>query len=39
MVTHNRRIAEVADRIITLTDGEFISEKNGGMPLDEIYKS
>lgn len=39
MVTHNRRIAEVADRIITLTDGEFISEKNGGMPLEEIYKS
>lgn len=39
MVTHNRRIAEVADRIITLTDGEFISEKKGGMPLEEIYKS
>jgi len=39
MVTHNRRIAEVADRIITLTDGEFISEKIGGMPIEEIYKS
>jgi len=39
MVTHNRRIAEVADRIITLTDGEFVSEKKGGMPLEEIYKS
>ena len=38
MVTHNRRIAEVADRIITLTDGEFISEKNGGKPIKEIYK-
>jgi len=39
MVTHNRRIAEVADRIITLTDGEFISEKIGGMPIEDIYKS
>jgi len=38
MVTHNIRIAEVADRIITLTDGEFTSEKNGGRPLNEIYK-
>ena len=38
MVTHNRRIAEVADRIITLTDGEFIDEKNGGMPIEEIYR-
>lgn len=39
MVTHNRRIAEVADKIITLTDGEFVSEKKGGIPLEEIYKS
>ena len=38
MVTHNRRIAEVADRIITLTDGEFTDEKNGGMPIEEIYR-
>ncbi|MGB5912733.1 MAG: ABC transporter ATP-binding protein [Promethearchaeia archaeon] len=38
MVTHNIRIAEVADRIITLTDGEFTSEKIGGMPIEEIYK-
>jgi len=38
MVTHNRRIAEVADRIITLTDGEFTSEKSGGKPINEIYK-
>ena len=37
MVTHNRRIAEVADRIITLTDGEFTNEKNGGKPIEEIY--
>lgn len=38
MVTHNVRIAEVADRIITLTDGEFTSEKNGGKPIEDIYK-
>ncbi len=38
MVTHNRRIAEVADRIIRLTDGEFTDEKNGGMPIEEIYR-
>ncbi len=37
MVTHNRRIAEVADRIITLTDGEFVGEKIGGKPIEEIY--
>ena len=37
MVTHNRRIAEVADRIITLTDGEFTDEKIGGKPIEEIY--
>jgi len=39
MVTHNRRIAEVADRIITLTDGEFTDEKIGGKPIEEIYNS
>ncbi|MFX1313350.1 MAG: ABC transporter ATP-binding protein [Promethearchaeota archaeon] len=39
MVTHNRRIAEIADRIITLTDGEFVDEKNGGKPIEEIYNS
>ncbi len=38
MVTHNRRIAEIADRIITLTDGEFTNEKNGGKPIKDIYK-
>jgi len=38
MVTHNIRIAEVADRIITLTDGEFTSEKPGGKPINDIYK-
>ncbi|MFX1294118.1 MAG: ABC transporter ATP-binding protein [Promethearchaeota archaeon] len=37
MVTHNTRIAEVADRIITLTDGEFTGEKKGGKPVEEIY--
>ena len=38
MVTHNIRIAEVADRIITLTDGEFTGEKKGGKSIDEIYQ-
>ncbi|MFX1314783.1 MAG: ABC transporter ATP-binding protein [Promethearchaeota archaeon] len=37
MVTHNNRIAEVADRIITLTDGEFTGEKTGGKSIEEIY--
>jgi len=37
MVTHNVRIAEVADRIITLTDGEFTGEKTGGKSIEEIY--
>lgn len=39
MVTHNRRIAEVADRIITLTDGKFVGEESGGKPVEEIYNS
>lgn len=38
MVTHNRRIAEVADRIINLTDGEFTGERIGGKSIEEIYK-
>ncbi len=38
MVTHNVRIAEVADRIITLTDGKFTGEKKGGKSIDDIYK-
>ncbi|MFX1500073.1 MAG: ABC transporter ATP-binding protein [Promethearchaeota archaeon] len=38
MVTHNIRIAEVADRIITLTDGEFTGEKVGGKSIEDIYK-
>ncbi|MFX0041982.1 MAG: ABC transporter ATP-binding protein [Candidatus Hodarchaeota archaeon] len=37
MVTHNVRIAEVADRIITLSDGVFTGEKTGGKPVEEIY--
>lgn len=37
MVTHNLRIAEVADRIITLTDGEFTGERTGGKPIEDIY--
>ena len=38
MVTHNLRIAEVADRIITLTDGEFTGERVGGKSVEDIYK-
>ncbi len=38
MVTHNIRIAEVADRIITLTDGQFTGEKAGGKSIEGIYK-
>lgn len=38
MVTHNVRIAEVADRIITLTDGQFTGEKVGGKQIEDIYK-
>lgn len=37
MVTHNIRIAEVADRIITITDGEITAERKGGKPLSEIW--
>jgi len=37
MVTHNHRIAETADRILTLTDGEIIEERKGGKPLREIW--
>jgi len=37
MVTHNLRIAEVADRIITLTDGEFTGEILGGKSIEDIY--
>ncbi len=39
MVTHNRRIAETADRIITLKDGEIINERKGGKPLENIWKN
>ena len=38
MVTHNKRIAEIADRIITLTDGVFTDEVKGGKSLEEINK-
>ncbi|MFX0029391.1 MAG: ABC transporter ATP-binding protein [Candidatus Hermodarchaeota archaeon] len=39
MVTHNRRIAETADRILTLKDGEIINERTGGKPLEDIWKN
>jgi len=38
MVTHNKRIAKTADRIITLTDGVFTHEVKGGKPVEDIYK-
>ncbi|KKN06512.1 hypothetical protein LCGC14_1076530 [marine sediment metagenome] len=38
MVTHNKRIAKTADRIITLTDGVFTHETKGGKPIEDIYK-
>lgn len=37
MVTHNHRIAETADRILTLTDGAIIEETKGGKSLREIW--
>jgi len=37
MVTHNRRIAEIADSIITITDGQLVSERQGGKKLAEIW--
>ncbi|TFG04241.1 MAG: ABC transporter ATP-binding protein [Promethearchaeota archaeon] len=37
MVTHNIRIAEAADRILTLTDGKIVDEKEGGKPVKEIF--
>ncbi|MFX1573282.1 MAG: ABC transporter ATP-binding protein, partial [Promethearchaeota archaeon] len=39
MVTHNRRIAETADRIITLKDGEIINQRKGGKPLEDIWEN
>jgi len=38
MVTHNKRIAKTADRVITLTDGEFTHESKGGKPIEDVYK-
>lgn len=37
MVTHNIRIAETADRILTITDGKFTGERKGGKPIAEIW--
>jgi len=37
MVTHNTRIAEVADRIITISDGQLVNERAGGKSLAEIW--
>jgi putative ABC transport system ATP-binding protein len=37
MVTHNTRIAEVTDRILTLRDGEIIEERKGGKSIREMW--
>lgn len=37
MVTHNNRIAQAADRILTLTDGKIVSEKKAGKNIDDVY--
>jgi len=37
MVTHNTRIAQTADRIITLSDGEIVEERIGGKDIREIW--
>ena len=39
MVTHNTRIAEVADRILTLKDGRIIDERKGGKKIEDVYKN
>ncbi|MBY8982023.1 MAG: ABC transporter ATP-binding protein [Candidatus Lokiarchaeota archaeon] len=38
MVTHNIRIAQAADRILTLTDGKITAERKAGKSIDDIYK-
>ncbi|MBY9006559.1 MAG: ABC transporter ATP-binding protein [Candidatus Lokiarchaeota archaeon] len=38
MVTHNDRIAQAADRILTLTDGKIIAERKAGKHIEDIYK-
>jgi len=37
MVTHNTRIAQTADRILTLRDGEIVEERVGGKNIKEIW--
>lgn len=37
MVTHNQRIAEAADRILTLTDGKITDERKGGKDIDTVF--
>ncbi len=38
IVSHNIRVAEVTDRIITLTDGEITAERKGGKPVEKMYE-
>jgi ABC-type lipoprotein export system ATPase subunit len=37
MVTHNTRIAETADRILSLRDGKITEERKGGRSIREIW--
>ena len=37
MVTHNHRVAETADRSITISDGKVIEEHKGGKSIREIW--
>ncbi len=37
MATHNTRIAEATDRILTLRDGKIVAERKGGKSIDTIY--
>ena len=37
MVTHNMRVADVSDRILTLTDGKITGERKGGKPIEKMW--
>ena len=37
MVTHNHRVAETADRSITISDGKITEEHKGGKSIREIW--
>lgn len=37
IVTHNSRIAQAADRIITILDGKIMGENAGGRPIEQLF--